>query len=930
MKIRTRLTLQFFLLTASIFALALMFIYERFARHVESEFFTLLESKARMTAEMVLRHEDELQPLPPPGAPGTLPTVGNTAIFDSDLRCVFSVNTSAPLFSPETLRDVRSKGVWKFKHGENQVFGATVRAASGREYIVLSEDLPDNSKLHQLRNILMLSLLFIMAAVAGGGWFYAGQALQPVSRIVGEVDSILPTDLSRRLQTDNQHDELSHLVTTFNRLLDRIQEAFRMQRSFISNVSHELKNPLAAMDAQLQLVRNKHRTAEEYDRVLDSLHDDVHALTETAEKLLQLAKVHSDVANIVFSPIRLDELLYQTRDMLLKTHPEYTVRIEIRQLPDDEEQLCVQGNEALLRTALLNLFDNGCKFSPDHAVRVSIGFDAEGQPEIAVWNAGLGIPAADLPRVFDPFFRSSRHATQRGSGIGLSLVQSILRLHESTVEVRSSPEDGTCFRLRFPKNHLRLEPADMYPVVRAEMPGASNPPLSPAFSVKKVARAAMSLLLVMVVGLRCSPSERPVPQGFARAFEVLQDWNGLLLEMVRYSEGYRPPVSARMFAYMGLAAWESCLPVLPEAQSFEGKLAGLDLPEWEGSEPLLAEVALNAAYATLSERFFPHTPIPMRQKSRALAERHARPASLEGSAGRVEASRKFGESVAETVFRWSATDSIGHQAYLYNYDRNYHPPAGPGLWQPSANHPMPALLPAWGRARTFIVPASEFPTRPPVGFSEEHGSAFFAQALEVYSFSLPISDEKRWIAEFWSDDIPGVSLCAASRWISIARQALEKSQSGLSVALETYLKIGFVLNDTAIRVWREKYTSNIERPEGYIQRNIGSGWEPLHPSPPFPSYPSGHAAFGASAAAVLETLLGKSFALTDRTHEGRKEFLGMPRKFESFQAMARENAMSRLFIGVHYRMDSEEGLRLGALTGERIAALRVRGPFAGQ
>ena len=930
MKIRTRLTLQFILLTASIFALALMLIYERFARHVEGEFFALLESKARMTAEMVLRHEDELQPLPPPSTPSALPVAGNTAIFDAKLRCVFSVNTSAPHVPPEILRDVRSKGVSKFKNGENQVFGATVRAASGREYIVVAEDLPDNSKLHQLRNILLLSLLFVMAAVAGGGWFYAGQALHPVSRIVGEVDGILPTDLSRRLQVDNQHDEISHLVTTFNRLLDRIQEAFRMQRSFISNVSHELKNPLAAMDAQLQLVRNKHRTAEEYDRVLASLHDDVRALTETAEKLLHLAKVHSDVANIVFARIRLDELLYQTRDALLKTNPQYTVRIEIRQLPADEELLCVQGNEALLRTALLNLFDNGCKFSPDHAVRVSIGFDAAGQPEIGVWNAGQGIPATDLPRIFDPFFRSSRHAAQRGSGIGLSLVQSILRLHHSTVEVTSSPEEGTFFRLHFPKNSTEAAFADMRTVMRATTADVPKVAGAPAFSLKKVARAAMSLLCVAFVGLQCKPAEKPVPQGFARAFEVLQDWNGLLLEVARYSEGYRPPVSARMFAYMGLAAWESCLPALPAAKSFDGKFEGLDLPSWGGNEPFMAEVALNAAYATLSERFFPHTTIPMRQKCDTLAERHARRVAPGCPETAIEASRKFGESVAETVFRWSATDSVGHQAYLFNYDRSYRPPVGRGLWKPSARHPMPALLPYWGKARAFIVAANAFPARPPVVFSEEHGSAFFAQALEVYSFSQPISDEKRWIAEFWSDDIPGVSLCAASRWVSIAWQALEKSRPGLPTALEVYLKLGLALNDSAVKVWHEKYFFNVERPDGYIQRNIAPAWESLHPSPPFPSYLSGHATLGAASASVLESLLGRPFALTDRTHEGRKEFLGMPRKFDSFRAMARENAMSRMFIGVHYRMDCEEGLRLGALVGDEVAALPVRGPFVGQ
>ena len=103
---------------------------------------------------------------------------------------------------------------------------------NGQKYIVVSEDKPDFSKLITLRNILFLSFLLVIAAVAAGGWFYAGQALHPVLHIVNEVDNILPTDLSRRLKHSNNQDELAHLLTTFNRLLDRIEYAIRSQIIF--------------------------------------------------------------------------------------------------------------------------------------------------------------------------------------------------------------------------------------------------------------------------------------------------------------------------------------------------------------------------------------------------------------------------------------------------------------------------------------------------------------------------------------------------------------------------------------------------------------------------------------------------------------------------------------------------------------------------
>lgn len=114
------------------------------------------------------------------------------------------------------------------------------------------------------------------------------------------------------------------------------------------------------------------------------------------------------------------------------------------------------------------------------------------------------------------------------------------------------------------------------------------------------------------------------------------------------------------------------------------------------------------------------------------------------------------------------------------------------------------------------------------------------------------------------------------------------------------------------------------RPDAYIQQNIDPLWKPLHDTPSFPAYPSGHSAFGGAASVVLSDLLGDNLPITDRSHEHCKIFIGKPRTFTSFKAMAEENAISRLYMGVHYRMDCEEGLRLGYLIGERVAALRVR------
>ena len=135
--------------------------------------------------------------------------------------------------------------------------------------------------------------------------------------------------------------------------------------------------------------------------------------------------------------------------------------------------------------------------------------------------------------------------------------------------------------------------------------------------------------------------------------------------------------------------------------------------------------------------------------------------------------------------------------------------------------------------------------------------------------------------------------------------------------------MGLALNDVTVMVWASKYFYNMERPDTYIKRNINKNWEPLHPTPNFPAYPSGHATFGAAAGEILKSIFGNKISITDRSHEDNKEFIGTPRSFNSFDKMILENATSRLYLGVHYRMDCDEGLRLGKIIGMNAAKLNL-------
>jgi signal transduction histidine kinase len=123
---------------------------------------------------------------------------------------------------------------------------------------------------------------------------------------------------------------------------------------------------------------------------------------------------------------------------------------DVEGVPETEAELCIKGNESLLRSAFLNLLDNGCKFSPDKRVSVKIFFNAAGNHRVEITDQGPGIPAKDLQLIFQPFYRSSENIHVRGSGIGLSLVESIMKIHRIILDVDSAQGTGTTFRLNFP------------------------------------------------------------------------------------------------------------------------------------------------------------------------------------------------------------------------------------------------------------------------------------------------------------------------------------------------------------------------------------------------------------------------------------------------------------------------------------------------
>lgn len=902
MTIRTKLSLQFILITLGIYLLSLFFIYRLFKEQLDEEIYSQLESKARMTAEMVLMHEETLKPqeLNTNTSAIQIKDIGNTSIYNLQLQRLYSLITSAPLVATSKLEEILQKGKCKMEVSPFKSVGLRYKSKLNNEYLIISEEVPDYSSLKQLRNILLLSTILAMLIVAAGAWFFAKQSLQPISRIIHEVNNILPKDLSKRLKEDDSRDEIGQLVSTFNNLLTRIEKAFETEKGFISNVSHELKNPLAAINSQIQFAKNKERSAGEYHHILDSLQDDIVQMTNTIEKLLQLARINSQNTTIPMKPIRVDELIFQSQEKFIQTHPQYRVTIDFEDLPSEEEDLNILGSESLLRLAIINLIENACKFSNDHTARLLLKFNQDNQAILSIQNFGEPIDTQDQEKIFQAFFRSPQHSGVNGSGIGLSLVRSVLDLHGFSLDIQSSKEEGNKFIITL--NNQRKRPLGS--------------------TAKEANTVHVNAWMIMAfLGLIINIGCKKATLGNQDVKSIITQWNEKFLSLNENTDGFRPPVSARTFAYTGIGARQLACIENNKMQPWRDSFFDSDLPRISHFK---LDVALNAYYHTIVKNFYPNATMTMKHQADDLYKSILDQLSRNDTIG-LQSSIDIGDQLSGEIFTYSSQDSISRLSFLYNFDKDYKINQNEGHWQPTGEFPMPALLPHWGKAKMFIQASYNLRIKPPFEYSKQTNSENFAQAHEVYTISQHLTPEHRRIAEFWADDFHGVTYCASSRWISIALQACNKKSSQVDEykMLDILMKVGIALNDAGVLAWNAKYFYDIERPETYIQRTINPSWTPLHDSPSFPSYPSGHSIFGGAASTILTDALGDHFKMTDESHKSKQLLVGPPRSFNSFEEMANENALSRMYLGVHYRSDCEEGLRLGKIIGTETLKLKI-------
>ena len=451
MTIRTRMSVLFFGIYSVLLLIFSAVIYFESENYRQKEYKIRLRQEA-LTAATIIFNKNEISPDLLKLLDKNNVTALNQEeiiIYDLDNKVIYESGSDSPNLKHEILNQIREKKELFWEENDIEMYGIVIKNDK-KEYIVLASSV-DKYGLEKQRNLALIlgfSSLILVCVSAITGWLFARRMLLPIQQMIKKIDKIRASRLNLRLDEGNKSDELEQLSIRFNQMIDRLENAFQTQRSFVSHASHELRTPLTAITGQIQvsLLANDNHT--DLKLMIQSVLDDVQQLNKLTNNLLDLTSIDADDTKFKHTLVNILEIIWQIRTELRKENPDYQILISI----DDSAELMpeVKGNEGFLYTALLNLIENGAKFSPNHTVEVKIMIENQALT-ITFHNEGSVIPASEISQIFEPFKRGSNARNTKGHGVGLSLTRRIVQLHEGQISVVSSEDKGTVFTLLLPK-----------------------------------------------------------------------------------------------------------------------------------------------------------------------------------------------------------------------------------------------------------------------------------------------------------------------------------------------------------------------------------------------------------------------------------------------------------------------------------------------
>jgi heavy metal sensor kinase len=301
-------------------------------------------------------------------------------------------------------------------------------------------------------------MLPVMIAVTGLlGWALAGRAIQPVNSVAQAAQNITGSNLTLQIPLRGAGDELDRLIDSFNRMTARLNQSFEQIRRFSTDVSHELRTPLTAIRGQLEVALFTAETPDQYREAMINALEDTEKLSSIVRALLLLSQAESGQVVLQRAPLDLAALARDVVDQFQIPAEEKGLTLTA----DLDSGVTISADHTQIERLLSNLLSNAVKYTPAGGwFRVRVGrAESEGWAQLVVEDSGVGIPAENLPHIFDRFYRvrSAHTNVVPGLGLGLSFVAWIVEVHGGRIDVASTEGEGTRFTVLLPLLETPME-----------------------------------------------------------------------------------------------------------------------------------------------------------------------------------------------------------------------------------------------------------------------------------------------------------------------------------------------------------------------------------------------------------------------------------------------------------------------------------------
>ena len=449
LKFRFAALLSFFV--SLVLLLSFTSIYLLYYNYRQEEFYDRVAAEGNEFAEVVNEFKDEKKA----DEVKMLQGLHNNTLYDECLEILDSnlvtinslPDTFNYKFAPDLLQKLKKTNKEQFTIADRQY--VVFYKPDTKNYVVSAGyDIGGLKRLSNLRIILFAVFFTAVLLTIFLSFSFVRQLLKPLTKLSNQIKFINESQLSVRVEESKGNDEIAQIGQNFNSLLLRLHNAFESQKTFVHHASHELRTPLATMYSQTESALRKDLSTVEYKLLLNSLKEDQLEMIELTNSLLLLSQYEKLNTSKDWPDIRIDEVIYDTISFSKKLFPFADISFTFEQVPDNEEDLILKGNETLLRSAFGNLIKNGYLYSTDKKIIISVSHKSN-LILINFDNIGNKINSS-FDDLITPFYRGENSTNIKGFGLGLAIVDRIVKLHHGEIFYSYMDDKTNRFTIQLP------------------------------------------------------------------------------------------------------------------------------------------------------------------------------------------------------------------------------------------------------------------------------------------------------------------------------------------------------------------------------------------------------------------------------------------------------------------------------------------------